>query len=144
MIWGTWPTWWTLLRAVTADFLDHASENLIEDEERKAIRRLSRLVGTANQQLEGSEEMKPLERVHNQIERMIEALAKLDEKSHTRSRPAPSSSLRPCQRPVRLPQLGSRNGSRGSSRRSNQPLDLEPPNGIEPLTFSLPWRRSAD
>ncbi len=21
---------------------------------------------------------------------------------------------------------------------------LEPPNGIEPLTFSLPWRRSAD
>jgi len=34
--------------------------------------------------------------------------------------------------------LGSRNGSLGFSRHSNQPLDLEPPNGIEPLTFSLP------
>jgi hypothetical protein len=26
----------------------------------------------------------------------------------------------------------------------NWASDLEPPNGIEPLTFSLPWRRSAD
>jgi hypothetical protein len=56
--------------------------------------------------------------------------------------------LKPTCSPVKAgqsrSQLGSRNGSRGFSRRSNQPLNLEPPNGIEPLTFSLPWRRSAD
>ena len=30
------------------------------------------------------------------------------------------------------------------SRRFARPASIEPPNGIEPLTFSLPWKRSAD
>jgi hypothetical protein len=55
------------------------SENLTENDERKAIRQLSRLAGIANQQLEISEEMKPLERVHTHIEHMIETLTNLNE-----------------------------------------------------------------
>lgn len=33
---------------------------------------------------------------------------------------------------------------KASARIGRRPLPSEPPNGIEPLTFSLPWRRSTD
>ena len=55
------------------------SENLADDEERKAIRQLNRLAGMSNAQLENPEDMESLEHVQAHIGWMIETLRNLNE-----------------------------------------------------------------
>jgi hypothetical protein len=55
------------------------SENLAEDEERKALRHLDRLGRLSNERLDNPEDMEPLERAHAHIARMIETLTAINE-----------------------------------------------------------------
>lgn len=55
------------------------SENLPEDEERKAIRQLYWLTRISNERLDNPEDMKPLERAHAHIARMIETFTTINE-----------------------------------------------------------------
>jgi hypothetical protein len=55
------------------------TENLSEDEERKALRRLNRLARLSNERLDDPEDMEPLERAHAHIARMIKTLTTINE-----------------------------------------------------------------
>jgi hypothetical protein len=54
------------------------TENLAEDEERKALRRLNRLARLSNERLDDLEDMEPLERAHAHIARMIKTLTTIN------------------------------------------------------------------
>lgn len=55
------------------------SENLAEDEERKALLQLNRLARLSNERLDNPEDMEPLERAHAHIARMIDTLTAISE-----------------------------------------------------------------
>jgi hypothetical protein len=55
------------------------SENLTEDEERQAIRRLDRLIRLSDESLDNPEDMDPLERVQTHITRTIGQLTAISD-----------------------------------------------------------------